>query len=612
MNYRDQDDELERLRARRRPSGSARRYTPVRRREEFDDHSFDDDYYEEDYAYEEDLQEIPVEYESEEWEEDFSGHKGIRDSFSKRQSDQKRPRRASGAGKNGAAAASARTSLLRNSRDPGPSDGRRAGSRDSGHQKTGKKGTASGQQGSMAKRKKKHSWKYFVLLLLVLFIGYGAWLFLHRPTGNWTIAVFGVDSRDGSTKKALADVQMICNIDLSTGEIKLVSVYRDTYLKINSEGTYHKINEAYFKGGQKQAVDALEENLDIKIDDYATFNWKAVAEAINILGGIDLEITQAEFDYINGFITETVNSTGIASVHLTRPGMNHLDGVQAVAYCRLRLMDTDFQRTERQRKVVMLALDKAKQADVSTLTSLAGYLIQQISTSVGVDDVLPLVKDIEKFHIADTAGFPFSRKSMRVGKMDCVIPTTLESNVVLLHQFLYGEDVSYNPSSAVKKISAHISDETGLYEEGKAAPSGGLSGGASQEGQEGGGGNAPAPEPPPETAPVETLPVEESTEETAEEETTEEETEETTEAKTETREEEAGPGVSEKPTETPEKETEEKGPGTEGPGGVSPSTEAPARRPEPSSPGEGPGNAGVDSGGDESQAAGPGEGGPGV
>ena len=83
-----------------------------------------------------------------------------------------------------------------------------------------------------------------------------SWSFLHRATGYWNIAVFGVDSRDGNTKNALADVQLICSINQETGEIKLVSVYRDTYLKIDSKGTYHKINEAYFKGGHKQAVSA--------------------------------------------------------------------------------------------------------------------------------------------------------------------------------------------------------------------------------------------------------------------------------------------------------------------------------------------------------------------
>lgn len=197
-----------------------------------------------------------------------------------------------------------------------------------------------------------------LIFLLLAVTAYGSFLYLHRPTGIWTVAVFGVDSRDGNTKKALADVQMVCTLDRETGEIRLASVFRDTYLKIDSKGTYHKINEAYFKGGQKQAVDALEENLDLKIDDYAAFNWKAVAEAINVLGGIDLEITPAEFKYINGFITETVNSTGIGSTQLKQAGANHLDGVQAVAYSRLRLMDTDFQRTERQRKVIALALEK--------------------------------------------------------------------------------------------------------------------------------------------------------------------------------------------------------------------------------------------------------------
>lgn len=321
------------------------------------------------------------------------------------------------------------------------------------------------------KSKRRKKWPAILLVLLIAFTAYGGWLFLHKPTGTWTVAVFGVDSRDGNTKKALADVQMICTLDWETGEIRLVSVYRDTYLKIDSKGTYHKINEAYFKGGQKQAVDALAENLDLDIDDYATFNWKAVAEAINVLGGIDLEITPAEFKYINAFITETVNSTGLGSVQLKQAGPNHLDGVQAVAYCRLRLMDTDFQRTERQRKVITLALEKARQADAATLTSLAKAILPQISTSVGIDDVLPLVKDISRYHIADTAGFPFSRETKRVGKMDCVIPTTLESNVIQLHHFLYGENTLYSPSSAVKKISAHISEETGLYEEGKAAPS---------------------------------------------------------------------------------------------------------------------------------------------
>ena len=574
MNNRENDDELERMRARarrggvrqgggayQRPAQSVRERRSTRQSYDGRDEYDEEYYYGEEYGVEGDRQ---VDFSMEDYLDDEPPvpSRRLRSSHGSSGSARGRQAQSSGSrqvqsGKSRQAGSAASNPDRARAAQTVSRNQRRAGNR---RQDTMERGRASAgwQQGQMTKRRKKGRWKGLLLLLLAVFIGYGAWMFLHRPTGYWNIAVFGVDSRDGNTKNALADVQMICSIDRSTGEIRLVSVYRDTYLKINSEGSYHKINEAYFKGGHKQAVSALEENLDIKIDDYATFNWKSVAEAINILGGIDLEITPAEFKYINGFITETVNSTGIGSYQLEQAGMNHLDGVQAVAYSRLRLMDTDFQRTERQRKVVELALAKAKQADVSTLTSLAGYMVQEISTSVGVGDVLPLAKDIGKYHIGETAGFPFSRQTMKIGKMDCVVPTTLESNVVLLHQFLYGEETSYSPSSSVRKISAHISEETGLYEEGKVAPSGGGSSGGGSSGGGSSGGktpaqNVPAETPPPETAaPEETTP--ESTEET--EETTQESTVETEET------EEVGPGVSDKPTKAPETEKPDSGSGS--------------------------------------------------
>ena len=406
------------------------------------------------------------------------------------------------------------------------------------------------------KRKRKHKQRVIftelVILALVLFAGFFLLKQRTHEKGFWTIAVFGVDSRDGSLEKgALSDVEMICNIDKATGEIKLVSVYRDTYLKINSKGTYHKINEAYFKGGHKQAVEALNENLDLNIDDYATFNWKAVADAINILGGVDLEITDSEFAYINGFITETVKSAGVGSYQLKKAGMNHLDGVQAVAYARLRLMDTDFNRTERQRKVVSLAMEKAKKADFGTLSTLVTAVFPQISTSVGMNDVLSIAKGISKYHIGETTGFPFSRTTMKIGKMDCVIPTTLESNVIQLHQFLYNKE-NHSPSSAVKKISDKISQESGISEPGKNAPSGGGSGGKKKE-------NSSAPK---ETAPAQTEPsahttVEESTMESTKE-TTAEAVEESTEPPTNDDGSLVGPGANIKETkETQEEKTKE-------------------------------------------------------
>ncbi len=445
---------------------------------------------------------------------------------------------------------------------------------------------------SQGKRRKKHGiWKVLLLLAVLL-----AGIFLYRSfakTGYWTVAVFGVDSRDGNMGKgALSDVIMLCSINRKTGDIRLVSVFRDSYLRIDEDGSYDKINEAYFLGGHKQAVKALEDNLGLKIDDYATFNWSAVVNAINALGGVDLEITDKEFAYINSFITETVNSTNIGSHHLEHSGMNHLDGVQAVAYARLRLMDTDFNRTERQRKVLGLAMEKAKQAGFDTLKDLVSAVLPQVSTSVGIDDILSVAKNAKKYYISQTSGFPFSHSEIKIGKKSCVIPTTLESNVIQLHQFLY-DDAQYTPSETVRAISARIAQESGLSDPGKDTESGKNVG---AQGNTGGGQEArPArqTDPAPETAmpetPVPETPVSE-TETTAE--TTAEESssseEETYESESSSEEESAEttvpPSEASQPGHTSESETEDsKQPVT---AGGSPSGADPA------GPGAGPGEAG--------------------
>lgn len=284
--------------------------------------------------------------------------------------------------------------------------------------------------------------------------------------GYWNIAVFGVDSRDSSVGRgANSDVIMVVSINRETGGIQLVSVFRDTFLKTGNS-TYSKINSAYCEGGPEQALKELNENLDLNITQYVTFNWKAVVTGINILGGVDLELSKAEFNGINGYITETVNSTGIGSTQLTHAGMQHLDGVQAVAYARLRYMDNDYARTERQRKVIQECFNKAKQTDVSTLTSMIGVMLELVATNMTWQDGIDALGNITKYNITETAGFPFARGEANMGKHGaCVIPQTLESNVRDLHTMLF-PDMEYEPSEQLKQISANISAKTGMYKEG--------------------------------------------------------------------------------------------------------------------------------------------------
>jgi cell envelope-related function transcriptional attenuator common domain len=318
------------------------------------------------------------------------------------------------------------------------------------------------------KKKRGFLTRLFLLVLLFTIVGGGTYFAFHyvkNQKGYYTVAVFGVDSRDGNVEKgALSDVNMIVNVDRESGDIQLISIYRDMYSMIDEDGKFHKFNQAYVEGGPEQALETLNRNLDLDIKDYITVNWKAVIDAINILGGVDLEITDAEFKYMNSFIAKTVEATGVGSYELEHAGMNHLDGVQAVAYARLRLMDTDFNRTERQRKVVSLAFDKAKNANFSTLYSILVAVLPQTSTNVGIDNLIPFAKDISKYHLSETTGFPFDKDTKKMHKRDYVVPITLKSNVIALHDMLYGKipGYSYTPSEMLVKISNKIIKDTGM------------------------------------------------------------------------------------------------------------------------------------------------------
>ena len=289
---------------------------------------------------------------------------------------------------------------------------------------------------------------------------------LQEMRGYRNIALFGVDSRDNSVGKGnRSDVIIICSIDQATGDIKLVSVYRDTYLDVG-KNSFQKATHAYSYGGPARAVKMLNDSLDLNITDYVTFNWKAVATAINILGGVDIEVTKPEFKYINSYITETVKGTGIGSVQLKAPGMQHLDGVQAVAYARLRYMDTDYQRTERQRKVIELAFEKAKKADLKTLNDLLGNMLSMVATNLTWQDGRDVINDFGKYNLKDTAGFPFELDDMTLGtKGFIVVPINLESNVLELHKYLFGDE-NYEVSAKVKAYSDRISSDTGVYKDG--------------------------------------------------------------------------------------------------------------------------------------------------
>lgn len=286
--------------------------------------------------------------------------------------------------------------------------------------------------------------------------------------GYRNIALFGVDARNGALGKGTrSDTTMIASINQDTGEVKLVSVYRDTFLNLSND-TYNKCNTAYAKGGPEQAIQMLNMNLDLNITDYVTVGFKGMVDTVDALGGVDIEVDESEISHLNNYQIGISEDLKRDYKPVTSTGMQRLDGMQATAYCRIRYTKgDDFKRAERQREVLQEIANKALQADTATLTKTASKILNSgaISTSLSPDEILEVVGNLKDYKIVGSDGFPFadSRTTATLGsKGDCVIPVTLESNVKKLHEFLFA-DSSYEPSPEVKEYSQKIKEQTAKY-----------------------------------------------------------------------------------------------------------------------------------------------------
>lgn len=279
-------------------------------------------------------------------------------------------------------------------------------------------------------------------------------------SGYRNIALFGIDSRDSSLGKGnRSDCIIIASINNSTKEVKLISVYRDTYVNIEGHGL-DKITHAYSYGEAPLALKTLNENFDLNITEFATVNFDAVAEAINALGGVTIDIQEDELQYINQYITATSESTGIESKRVTSAGTQTLDGVQAVAYSRIRYTEGgDYKRTERMRTVVEAMMEKFKTKSISEMNQIIDQILPEVYTNITSSDIFSLLPSIASFKVTESIGWPYETKGITLDRWYGV-PVTLESNVQQLHKEAFGE-TDYTPSDRVKEISNQIIEATG-------------------------------------------------------------------------------------------------------------------------------------------------------
>lgn len=274
------------------------------------------------------------------------------------------------------------------------------------------------------------------------------------------IAIFGVDSREDDYGKGnRSDCMIIASINNETKEVRLISVYRDTYVNIQGHGL-DKITHAYSYGEAPLAINTLNTNLDLNISEFVTVNFDSVSDAVDELGGVTINIENEEIKYINDYIDATAQITHKTAKHVTSAGRQTLDGVQAVAYSRIRYTaGGDYKRTERMRNVIEAMANKLKSKNIMEINNFMDEILPKVYTNISQKTVMSMIPDMMNYKVSTSIGWPYEVKGITLDRWYGV-PVTLESNVIKLHQELF-DDPDYTLPESIKTTSNSIIKKTG-------------------------------------------------------------------------------------------------------------------------------------------------------
>lgn len=311
------------------------------------------------------------------------------------------------------------------------------------------------------KGSKKNVFGIFMILVLLLILSAGA--YGYSILGNLTydstfieenqyidsselfssdslinILFLGSDERaDDSVSGSRSDTMMLCTIDTENKEIKLTSFLRDSYVYIPSIGYSTKLNAAFAYGGAQGVIDTLEYNFKVDIDQYVMVDFETFELLIDLLGGITVDdVTEKEATYMNDV------------VKISDPleaGTNIMDGNTALWYCRIRYLDSDFYRTERQRKVIESIIDKVTETNIFDLIEIVEEVLPNVSTNITQNELMKLAfsailymnYDVSQMQIpADGTWYNSTISSQAVLVMD------IEENAWLLQEFLTSDTVT--------------------------------------------------------------------------------------------------------------------------------------------------------------------------
>ena len=278
------------------------------------------------------------------------------------------------------------------------------------------------------------------------------------------IVILGVDTRDMSNfSGSRTDSIIIVSINKKSGDIKLISVYRDSFLDIEGVGL-DKVTHAFAYGGPERTINTLNRNLDLNITEFAALNFKTVAKVVDSVGGIDIDIRDDEISQMNTYLPETARYLKSDFEYITEAGMQHLDGVQAVTYSRIRHTEGgDYRRTERMRTVLTAVFKEVKKMSFGELNKMMDDVLPEVSSNIDSLEIIPLMLKMYKMDIKDSIGWPYDKEGyISPSGVWYAAPVTLESNAAKLHEDAFSQS-GYVPSDRVREISGSISYTTGYY-----------------------------------------------------------------------------------------------------------------------------------------------------
>ena len=247
------------------------------------------------------------------------------------------------------------------------------------------------------------------------------------------LLLIGVDSQSPG-KAGRSDTMMLAQIDLQTHDVRLVSFLRDLYVAIPGHGRT-RLNAAYFYGGEELLKETLQKNFGVAVDRTVTVHYSVLADLVDELGGIEIDVTEAERRHLNKLLEDY----GGTVPDVEKPGLQRLSGLQALTYSRIRKLDSDFQRTSRQQTVLAAMLKQMARMTKWELFKMAVANLGKVQTDFTLGDLYrlsPMFGKVADLNI-QTAHIPFdgTYTDETINGM-MVLKPDLDKNRNLLKQFL--------------------------------------------------------------------------------------------------------------------------------------------------------------------------------